>query len=48
MLTHLSLHYSAEAVVIFEYEAQQEDELNLKVGDVIKEVQTVRGLTLFV
>ena len=34
--------------MVFEYEAQQDDELDLKVGDVIKDVQNVRGLNLFV
>ena len=30
-----------EAVVLFEYEKQQEDELTLKIGDVIKDVKQV-------
>ena len=34
--------------MIFDYEAQQDDELDLKVGDVIKDVLIVRGLNLFV
>ncbi|XP_012943936.1 SH3 domain-containing kinase-binding protein 1 [Aplysia californica] len=32
-----------EAVVEYEYKAEQEDELNLKVGDVISNVQTAEG-----
>ena len=34
-------HYSIEAVVKFDYEKQQEDELELKVGDVIANVTQV-------
>ena len=30
--------------MIFEYEAQQDDELDLKIGDLIKDVQTVSHL----
>ena len=33
--------------MIFDYEAQQDDELNLKVGDVIKDVQNVSSSFLF-
>ena len=32
--------------MIFEYEAQQDDELNLKIGDVIKDVENVSLLFL--
>ena len=36
-----------EAVVTFEYEAQQDDELTLKVGDVISDVQNVSHLNKY-
>ena len=45
-LTLLTLNFTTEAVVTFEYEAQQEDELQLKVGDVIKDVQSVSYFAL--
>ena len=35
-----------EAVVTFEYEAQQDDELTLKVGNVISDVQNVSHLNI--
>ncbi len=36
---------SAEAVVMFEYEKQLDDELDLKIGDIIQDVQQVSGCT---
>ena len=45
LLLHVTpspLHYSTdEAVVISDYEAQADDELDLKVGDVIKAIAYV-------
>ncbi len=35
----------AEAVVVFEYEKQLDDELDLKIGDIIQDVQRVSGCT---
>ena len=37
--THM--HTLTEAVVLFEYEKQQDDELSLKVGDIITDVKQV-------
>ena len=34
-------HTLTEAVVLFDYEKQQDDELSLKVGDVITDVKQV-------
>ena len=35
-------HTFTEAVVLFDYEKQQDDELSLKVGDIITDVKQVR------
>ena len=40
-LTHKHTH-TPEAVVVFDYEKQQDDELSLKVGDIITNVKQVR------
>ena len=46
MNTFISLsptHTCTEAVVLFDYEKQQDDELSLKVGDIITDVKQVCG-----
>ena len=41
-LTHTLTHtHTSEAVVLFDYQKQQDDELSLKVGDVITDVKQV-------
>ena len=39
---HTYTHTFTEAVVLFDYEKQQDDELSLKVGDIITDVKQVR------
>ena len=41
-LTHTHTHTLTEAVVLFDYEKQQDDELSLKLGDIITDVKQVR------
>ena len=35
------MHTITEAVVLFDYEKQEDDELSLKVGDIIQDVKQV-------
>ena len=39
--THTYMHTITEAVVLFDYEKQEDDELSLKVGDIITDVKQV-------